>query len=312
MAPLHLCAWLANRMNEPMTAISNAAHAPRDAAVTLHRGDSVRVLAAALLAAVAAASGPTSALAAMPDSCVGEVCGDLRPVLNPPFPTPTGMFHPEAQLRAAQVHAANFQPRLPAQAAPQRPAQVQLASMSVAAPRRMPALRPGFMPVQQRSPAPAAAPAPAKPAKPAPPARPPEPDRRGIDSWFAECPPGQATGCRILRRATGADGSPGVTVIVAADPRLPGRNQATVVLPLGIAVRESIPMLLDERFVALVPIETCLPAGCVLTIALPPPMVSVLRGATTLKFLAPTPNGQTIPFSVPVGGFGDAYQKVAG
>ena len=44
----------------------------------------------------------------------------------------------------------------------------------------------------------------------------------------------------------------------------------------------------------------------------PPPMVSVLRTATTLKFLALTPNGQTVPFTVPVGGFGDAYQKVAG
>lgn len=257
------------------------------------------LLGAALLLGLAAVA---PALAAAPDSCVGDVCGDLRPVLNPPFPTPTGMFFPEAQLQAA---------RLPAQPAPQRPAQVQLASMSVAGPGRMPVLRPGFVPVQQRSPAPAAAPAPAPP-RPAQDARPPEPDRRGIDSWFAECPPGQATGCRILRRAPGSDGSPGVTVIVAADPRMPGRNQATVVLPLGIAVRESIPMLLDERFVALVPIETCLPAGCVLTVALPPPMVSVLRAATTLKFLAPTPNGQTIPFTVPVGGFGDAYQKVAG
>lgn len=261
------------------------------------------VLGAVLLLAWAASA---PALAAMPDSCVGDVCGDLRPVLNPPFPIPpTGMFFPEAQLRAAQQQAAQMQ----AVRAPQgpRPAQVQLASMSVAGPGRVPMLRPGFVPVQQRSPAPAPA-----PARPAADARPPEPDRRGIDSWFAECPPGQATGCRILRRAPGADGSPGVTVIVAADPRMPGRNQATVVLPLGIAVRESIPMLLDERFIALVPIETCLPAGCVLTVALPPPMVAVLRTATTLKFLAPTPSGQTIPFAVPVGGFGDAYQKVAG
>lgn len=101
-------------------------------------------------------------------------------------------------------------------------------------------------------------------------------------------------------------------MIVGPDLRMPGRNQATVILPLGIAVRESLPMLLDEKFIALVPIETCLPAGCVLTVALPPPMVSVLRTATTLKFLALTPNGQTVPFTVPVGGFGDAYQKVAG
>lgn len=253
-----------------------------------------RMVAAALLLGAVAKAG---AQAAVPDSCVGDVCADLRPVLNPPFPVPpNAMFFPEAQLRAAQMQAAQPQP-----------AQVQRASMIVAGPGRVPMLRPGFMPVQQRSPAPAPA-----PPRAAPEARPPEPDRRGIDNWFAECPPGQATGCRILRRAPGPDGSPGVTVIVAADPRVPGRNQATVVLPLGIGVRESIPMLLDDRFIALVPIETCLPAGCILTVALPPPMVAVLRTANTLKFLAPTPNGQTIPFAVPVSGFGDAYQKVAG
>lgn len=168
------------------------------------------------------------------------------------------------------------------------------------------------VPVQQRGPAPVPAPAATQPRPVNGNQAPPQPDMRGVDSWFAECPQGQTTGCRILRRAPGADGSPGVTMIVGPDLRMPGRNQATVILPLGIAVRESLPMLLDEKFIALVPIETCLPAGCVLTVALPPPMVSVLRTATTLKFLALTPNGQTVPFTVPVGGFGDAYQKVAG
>lgn len=273
---------------------------PQAAAIPTVRGIrwghmlSLAVLLAIPAGTVQAAGSP----AATPDSCVGDVCGDLRPVLNPPFPTPTGMFFPEVQMRAAQAPAPQ-----------QRPAQVQLASMTVTGAGRMPMVRPGFVPVQQRAQSPAPPPA---PARPAPEARPPEQDRRGIDSWFAECPQGQATGCRILRRAPGSDGSPGVTVIVAADPRMPGRNQATLVLPLGIAVRESIPMLLDDRFVALVPIETCLPAGCVLTVALPPPMVAVLRSSTTLKLLAPTPNGQTIPFTVPVSGFGDAYQKVAG
>lgn len=276
-------------------ATSEAVAFPRSCGIRL-----VHVLAAAALVAMAGAFGQdVKAQAVVLDSCDGGVCGDVRPVLNPPFPVPpNAMFFPEMQMRAAQV-----------QGPQQRPAQVQLASMSGAGAARMPMLRPGFVPVQQRAPAPAQAPAAAKPSSEA---RPPEPDRRGIDSWFAECPQGQATGCRILRRAPGADGSPGVTVIVAADPRMPGRNQATLVLPLGIAVRESIPMLLDDRFIALVPIETCLPAGCVLNVALPPPMVSVLRSATTLKLLAPTPNGQTVPFTVPVGGFGDAYQKVAG
>lgn len=230
-----------------------------------------------------------------PDSCVGDVCPDLRPVLNPPFPmAPNGMFFPQP----------------PAEVRP-----VRLASASVG-----PGFRPGpaipgrsmVVPVQQRGPAPAPAPAATQPRPANGNQAPAQPDMRGVDSWFADCPQGQTTGCRILRRVPGADGSPGVTVIVGPDLRMPGRNQATVILPLGIAVRESLPMLLDEKFIALVPIETCLPAGCVLTVALPPPMVSVLRTATTLKFLALTPNGQTVPFTVPVGGFGDAYQKVAG
>lgn len=284
-----------NQMNETMTSGLPGKAAQGGILGSAHYGLGAMLAVALLL-------GPANGVAAQVDTCVGDACADLRPVLNPPFPTPTGMFFPEMQMRAAQAPAPQ-----------QRQAQVQLASMTVAGAGRMPMMRPGFVPVQQRGPAPAQAQAPARPAPtPASDARPPEPDRRGIDSWFAECPPGQATGCRILRRAPAADGSPGVTVIVAPDPRNPGRNQATVVLPLGIAVRESIPMLLDERFVALVPIETCLPAGCVLNVALSPPMIAVLRTTTTLKFLAPTPNGQTIPFVVPVSGFGDAYQKVAG
>ena len=231
----------------------------------------------------------------VPDSCVGDACPDLRPVLNPPFPmAPNGLFFPQPAVEA-------------------RP--VRLASASVG-----PGFRPGpqvggrtmVVPVQQRAPAPAPAQQREAPRPASGAAAPAQPDTRGVDSWFADCPPGQTTGCRIIRRAPGADGSPGVTLIVGPDMRMPGRNQATVILPLGIAVRESLPMLLDERFIALVPIETCLPAGCVLTVALPPPMVSVLRTATTLKFLALTPNGQTVPFTVPVGGFSDAYQKVAG
>ena len=251
-----------------------------------------QTLAVTLLLATATSPGMA---APQPDSCVGDVCSDLRPILNPPFPiAPNGMFFPQP----------------PPEARP-----VRFASASVGVGFRAPPSMQGrsmVVPVQQRTPAPAPAPQreQPRPANGTPP--PAQPDLRGVDSWFADCPAGQTTGCRILRRAPGADGSPGVTVVIGPDPRMPGRNQATVILPLGIAVRESLPMLLDEKFVALVPIETCLPAGCVLTVALPPPMVSVLRTATTIKFLALTPNGQTVPFTVPVGGFGEAYQKVAG
>jgi invasion protein IalB len=243
--------------------------------------------------------------AAAQQSCTGDVCGDLRPVLNPPFPmAPADMFYPAAQMQDA--------PR----------SMMQLASVAGRSAGRLPQLRQGFTPVQQRGPAAAPPPAPAAqapraqapaaqaPAAQAPPA--PASDQRGVNAWFAECPQGQTTGCTVFRRGAGPNGAAGITIIVGPDQRQPGRNQATIVLPLGIAVRESVPLLIDERFIALMPIETCLPAGCVVTLALSPPMVAALRGATTIKLLALAPNGQTLPYSVEVGGFGEAYQKVAG
>lgn len=238
--------------------------------------------------------------AAAQQSCTGDVCGDLRPVLNPPFPmAPADMFYPAAQMQDA--------PR----------SMMQLASAAGRSAGRLPQLRQSFTPVQQRGPAAAPPPAPAAqaprapaPTGPAPSA--PAPDQRGVDAWSAECPQGQTTGCTIIRRGAAPNGAAGITIIVGPDQRQPGRNQATIVLPLGIAVRESVPLLIDERFIALMPIETCLPAGCVVTLALSPPMVAVLRGATTIKLLALAPNGQTLPYSVEIGGFGEAYQKVAG
>jgi len=241
-----------------------------------------------------AASVSAGVFAASYNNCDGDLCGDLRPVLNPPFPMAlNAMFYPEEQLRAAARNGAPL---------------VRAVSTSA---RRLPQLRPGFIQVQQR--APVATP-PKTPVTPATDQRATAPtaDNRGLDGWFAECPAGQITGCQIIRRAPGSNGAGSATIIIGPDQRVPGRNQATIVLPLGIAVRESVPMLIDERFVALVPIETCLPAGCVLTVALPPPMVSVLRGATTLKFLVLNPSGQTLVYTLPVAGFGDAYQKVSG
>lgn len=250
---------------------------------------------AALMLIVAAIVASEKSSAA-PVICVGEVCGDMRPVLNSPFQTsPNGMFYPEQQLQEALK---NF---------------VQLVRAGPPMVGRVPNMRYGFIQVQQRAPGQAQAPVKPPPSAAADPkVAVPQEDQRGVDAWFAECPQGQATGCQILRRIPGTNGAAGVTIIVGPDQRMPGRNQMTVVLPLGIAVRESVPMLIDEPFIALVPIETCLPAGCVLTVTLSPPMVAVLRGATALKFLALAPNGQTLPYAVPIGGFGEAYQKVAG
>jgi invasion protein IalB len=155
--------------------------------------------------------------------------------------------------------------------------------------------------------APVPAPAPAGPAPSPQPAA-----QAGIASWLVQCPPQSTTGCQMVRRTLRADGQQLLGLIVGPDRRQPGKLVGTVLLPLGVAVRESVPMLIDDRFIALLPVDTCLPAGCLMSIAMSPQMAEALRNGGVIKFLALSTDGQTIPLSLPLGGFGEALAKVAG
>lgn len=238
--------------------------------------------------------GTLAAAPARAQMCADDECPDPREILNPPFPMmPPGMAAPQ-----------------PAQMAVRPPPGLQLASNGPAMSRpAVPQMH--YRQYVQAKPAQQAQPRPAPP-----PAAKPDAshaaDTRGVAEWAAQCPPNQTTGCEIIRRVLRQDGQALVSLLVGPDARMPGRNQALVLLPLGVSVRESVPMLIDDKFIALVPIETCLPAGCVMRIALPPPMVGVLRAGSTMKLLALSPEGQTVPLVVPINGFGEAFMKVAG
>ena len=223
---------------------------------------------------------------AQADSCDSYECPDLREILNP-APSMMGGFPGAAPPRGVQL-ASNRQTAVP----PAVP-QMRFRQFVQARPAAPPPPKPAVPPVQANA---AAA----------------QIDMRGVNEWAAQCPPNQVTGCEIVRRVVRQDGQPLVSLLVGPDPRVPGRNQALILLPLGVAVRESVPMLLDDKFIALMPIEACVAAGCLMRLALSPPIVGLLRAGTVLKFLALTPEGQTVPLSIPIGGFGEAFQKVAG
>jgi invasion protein IalB len=197
-------------------------------------------------------------------------------------------------------------PRMAMQAPPGMP-QGAPVQMAMAVPPRMAPAPSGFVQVQSKpKPKPAPAPAPAPAAAPA--AAP------GVETWSVACPqPGAQGSCELLRRVLRQDNKQQLlAVVVGPDARVQGQVMATVVLPLGINVRESVPFLIDERFIALLPIETCLPTGCIVTIAMSPPMVQAWRQGREIKFLALTPQGQTVPLGVPLEGFSDGLAKLVG
>ncbi len=253
--------------------------------------------------------GTLAASPAQAQMCVDDECPDIREILNPPFPMmPAGMGGPQPMAMASPRPQAAMEAR-PQAAIEARPqAGMQLASNGPAMSRPAGPQMHYRQFVQARPQAQSRPPA-------APPAKTDGPntgDTRGVAEWAAQCPQNQTTGCEIIRRVMRQDGQPFVSVLVGPDARAPGRNQMLVLLPLGVSVRESVPFLIDEKFIALVPIETCLPAGCLMRIALSPPMVGVLRAGAAMKLLALSPEGQTVPIVVPINGFGDAFTKVSG
>jgi len=189
--------------------------------------------------------------------------------------------------QAVQAHAAPVAQQVAMQM-PQRPSPPEFSQPRVLAQAKRPAAEPAPKPQPQ-------------------PQGPP-----GIASWLVECPPQSAEGCQMIRRAVSANGQQLLAVVISHDAQQQGRLTGTVVLPLGVQVRESVPMLIDGRFIALMPIQTCLPAGCIMNLALSPALADVLRKGGVLDFLALSTNGQTVKLSLPLGGFGEAFAKVAG
>ncbi|WP_439549774.1 invasion associated locus B family protein [Falsiroseomonas sp.] len=168
---------------------------------------------------------------------------------------------------------------------------------------------------QQQQQRPAAAPAPQRvaPATPAAPAAPAQQASAvpGVDGWVHECP--QSQPCRIFRRVMRADGQGQLAMLsVLRDVRDQRRLAASVLLPLGIGVREAVPLLVDDRYLASIPIETCLPMGCTLSIAMPAELVEVLRRGSVMRFLVLSLDGQTVPINLPIDGIADALRRITG
>lgn len=210
-----------------------------------------------------------------------DLTDEQRMVLNPPTAYPPLGPPPAApQQMPRQQSASPPQRMILAQARPNRAPEPQRASP------------PGMKPAQAA--APAGAPS-------------------GVAAWSAQCrQPGAKETCELIRRLVREDGQQVVAVVVNHVPGRPGQIIATVVLPLGINVRESIPMLIDDRFIALLPVETCLPVGCITTVLMSPPMAQAWAQGRTLQFLTLSAQGQTVPLAVPLVGFAAEWPNVAG
>lgn len=217
-----------------------------------------------------------------------------RLIMNPVTPQDIALLAVQRgePLPAQQAQAAAPAPR-PQQVAMQMPQRPPPAEFS----------RPQMLVQAKPKPAPEAAP---KPQAVQPQGQP------GIAAWLVECSQQSAASCQMIRRSVSANGQQLLAVVIGPDAQQPGRLAGTVVLPLGVQVRESVPMLIDGHFIALLSIQTCVPAGCIMNLAMSPPMADALRNGGVIEFLALSTAGQTVKLALPLGGFGEAFAKVSG
>jgi invasion protein IalB len=84
-----------------------------------------------------------------------------------------------------------------------------------------------------------------------------------------------------------------------------------LVLPFGLALDSGVTMQIDDK-PAMQPVRfrTCLPVGCIVSVAFDAPTLVALRAGTVLKLKAAADGGAATSFSVSLQGFGTALDRM--
>ena len=133
----------------------------------------------------------------------------------------------------------------------------------------------------------------------------------GGSGWRVECAnDGTKLDCRTINRVHQRDNQQliaAVAVRIAPDTKKP---VLAIQVPLGIQVTEAVTLKVDEGKVEHYPVQTCTPSGCVVGAALSDAMLASLRGGKELKVAFQNVSKQTITVTMPLAGFGIAYEKI--
>ena len=88
---------------------------------------------------------------------------------------------------------------------------------------------------------------------------------------------------------------------------------ATFLLPFGILFEQGVTMQIDEaKPLAAIPFRTCLPTGCIVTLAIDTATLKRLRAGTSLKLQVTTAAETPMSFTVSLKGLGAALDRLAG
>jgi invasion protein IalB len=138
--------------------------------------------------------------------------------------------------------------------------------------------------------------------------------QESYDDWRVVCGMnGQNKYCAMQQQEV--DGKSRQRVLAIELSPGPGGTKGTLLMPFGLDLAAGVSLALDGGANGKsLPFKTCLPAGCVVPLALDPAIISALKGGKLLKLsarAADNSGNKPAVFSVSLKGFGPAFDRTA-
>lgn len=129
-------------------------------------------------------------------------------------------------------------------------------------------------------------------------------------AWRVECSgDGKTLDCRAVQQVFHRE-SRQLLVSAAVRPAADGKSGAMVMtLPLGLNLTEPVSVKVDNGAPERGPIQTCTNVGCFVAMTLPDKFVAAMRTGSDLKITVQDANKKPIDMSLPLLGFGIAFDK---
>jgi invasion protein IalB len=129
-------------------------------------------------------------------------------------------------------------------------------------------------------------------------------------AWRVECTgDGKSLECRAIQQIFQMPSRQLVASVAARFVPESKTGQLLILLPLGLNLTEPVLIKVDNGSPERQPIQTCNNAGCLVTVTAPEKLLAAMRTGTDLKLTVQDANKKAIELSLPLLGFGIAYDK---
>jgi invasion protein IalB len=135
----------------------------------------------------------------------------------------------------------------------------------------------------------------------------------GPAPWRVECTgDGKSLECRAIQQIFQRDARQQVSTLATVVVRFAPEAKAgmmSILLPLGLNLTEPVLIKVDNGAPERQPIQTCNNSGCLVTMTTNDKFLTAMRAGTDLKLTVQDASKKPIEMSLPLLGFGIAYDK---